>query len=272
MYNSMPHSALGGYSPYEVFMGRTSPLMEKEQVPNTPPANFAESYKEHQNQLKSVRRAVHKANKEYKEKLRNKFGGEPKYFLPGQFVLSENKTPSLLEKKKLRARYHGPFILHDILNKAVIAESVITGRLTYLNKDLIRLIPEKDVETYKNLPSLAKLKLGGGHTYEDWLQLWAEGTLIREFDRSRNDPIYGEEGPLYPEDFAGGVSEPDEEPQEENHQEEKSSSEDTEDNLIPLAPPEVENPLAPPKQVTFADELPTRKSSRTIRAPKKLDL
>ena len=107
VYNSMPHAALGGYSPYEVFFGRPSPLVDKDRVPNSPPANFAESYREHQRQLKLVRRAASKANKEYKEKMRNKFGGETKAFLPGQFVLSENKTPSLNEKKKLRPRYYG---------------------------------------------------------------------------------------------------------------------------------------------------------------------
>ena len=107
VYNSMPHSALGGYSPYEVFFGRPSPLVAKDRVPNTPPADFAESYKEHQRQLNAVRKAAAKTNKEYKEKMRSKFGGIEKFFLPGHFVLSENKTPSLNEKKKLRARYYG---------------------------------------------------------------------------------------------------------------------------------------------------------------------
>ena len=270
VYNSMPHSALGGYSPYEVFLGRPSPLVDKERIPNTPPANYTESYTEHQHQLRAIRKAVHKVNKEYKEKIRNRFGGEPKWFLPGQFVLSENKTPSLLEKKKLRPRYHGPFIIHEVLTKAVIAESVITGRLTYLNKDLIRLIPEKDVETYKNLPSLAKLKLGGGHKYEDWLQLWAEGTLIEEFNRSRDDPAYGEEGPLYPENFAGSVNDPEGDPMEEPGNEpfeaENSSSEESEPPQIPS------NSQTMPRQVHFSNDLPTRRSNRTIRAPSRLDL
>lgn len=168
-----------------------------------------------------------------------------------------------------------------MLEKALVAESVITGRLTYLNKDLVRLIPEKNIETYKNLPSTAKLKLGGGHTYDGWLQLWAEGTLIREFDRSRKELDYGDEGPLqYPEDSAGDIPEPEKEAQEPPTQEEDQSSEEwdlpVEPQLtLPPDPPEQEHLVeetSNKRQVHFADDPPTRRSSRTIRAPEKLNL
>jgi hypothetical protein len=178
----------------------------------------------------------------------------------------------------------GPFIIHDVLEKSLIAESVITGRLTYLNKDLCRVIPEKSIETYKNLPSLAKLKLGGGHTYENWLTLWAEGTLIEEFNRSRDETNYGDEGPLsYPEDSAGEI--PEKEGEKEGAQEvppaDVSQSSEESDSLAELGEPRLNLPLTVPdppsdppiqRQVRFAGDLPTRRSSRTVRAPDKLDL
>ena len=283
-YNSMPHSGLGGYSPYQVFFGRHSPLTDPERPPNTPPANYAESYREHQKQIRSARRAVAKVDKTYKAKMRNKFGGIQKFFVPGQFVLSENKTPCVNEKRKLRNRYYGPFVIHQVLNKAVIAESILTGRLTYLNKDLMRIIPEKSVEKYKNLPPLAKLKMGGGHSYEDWLTMYTEGTLTAELNRSLNDPAYGEEGPLqsFPENFAGDPFEPTEEAEENQPQEEDPSSDEADDPEVPNAPPDDSQPLPgkqvrfsdnlPERQVHFEDDPPSRRSSRTIKAPNRLDL
>ena len=276
-YNSMPHTGLGNYSPYQIFFGRNSPLTDPERPPNTTPANYEESYQEHQRQIKSARRAVAKVNKEYKAKMRNKFGGVSKFLQPGQFVLSENKTPCVNERRKLRPRYYGPFVVHQVLDKAVIAESILTGRLTYLNKDLMRVIPEKSVDKYKNLPTLAKLKMGGGHSYENWLTMYTEGTLATELNRSLNDPAYGEEGPLqsFPENFAGNPSEPTENQEPNLPQEEDSSADDTENQEAPLddflpTPAQPSNP--PEKQVHFADDPPSRRSSRTVRAPDRMDL
>ena len=83
MYNSLTHSALNNYSPYEVFFGKTSPFVRAPTLPDTPPGRLQEVVKEHNKQVRTMRKVVERLDREYKQKIRNQFQGIEKAFLAG---------------------------------------------------------------------------------------------------------------------------------------------------------------------------------------------
>ena len=271
VYNALPHSALGGYSPFEVMLGKKSPLFRHYTLPDTPPGNYDEVVKEHRKQLETVRETVQKVNNEYKRKMRLKFGGVYKELKPGQFIVAENKVPSVNERRKLRPRYYGPWLIHVVLDGTVLAEHVTTGKTSYLNLDHVRLLPEKPAEKFSDLPEIARQKCGAGCSYEEWVELWANGRFPNLYDRSSKEQFpYGTEGP--PEQLVFDVGQDDipetnqplKEPQKDSS---SSSSEDQEQAGRDQPINNEEN-----RRVRFTLEPEQRRSSRTIKAPVKLDL
>ena len=107
-YNSMPHTSLGGLSPYEVYFAKTNPILTNLSKPHTAPGNFREATDERKRQIKIARKAIKKVEEEYTQRMRANFGGKEKFVIPGQFVLSLNKMPTAPnEKRKLRPKYYG---------------------------------------------------------------------------------------------------------------------------------------------------------------------
>ena len=163
------------------------------------------------------------------------------------------------------------------MDKTLLAESTLTGRLCYLHKDLIRIIPDKSVDRYKNLPTQAKIKLGGQHSYKQWLNMKFGPDILEEFGRSLTEKReYGDEGPITPEEAAGTLI-----PEKQRVIEEKPNMESNEesDTQPEEATPDANEPSQAPEQsaktgkrVTFAEEPEIRRSKRSIKAPVKLDL
>ena len=283
-YNTMPNRSIGYLSPYELYFGRKHPLLDNMERPSTAPADLKEHFTEHRRQLKVARAAVYQANKEYTQKMRERFGGKDTRVEPGMLVLAQNKTPATTEKLKLRPRYYGPFVVHEVLNKTAICESTLSGRITFIHKQFIRPIPEKNKEVYKALPTLAKLKLGGGHSFQEWMEKTAEGKILEEFTRNLQEKNYGDEL-IFPEDRVGSPNmdpddkeedtvpvEPDPEDSNEEGQEERTI--DQKDDYVPPYSTDQN------RRVRFAVDMPNkeeqstevRHSAREKRTPDRLDL
>ena len=213
VYNQLPHSALNNYSPYEVFFGRAIPLLRHNSKPDSAPGNYNEVVNEHKQQIKNVRDVVERLDKQYKEKMRNKFGGKFKEFKVGQFILVQNKVPTPNIRRKLKHKYIGPLLVHFVNDFTLIVENIFTGKVTTVHKDLAKVLPERD-HKYDNIIHLAKIKCGSGFTYEEWQDLWAKGKLSELFHRSVKDlQSYGDEGPIANQCDIGEVElHPEEEP------------------------------------------------------------
>ena len=82
----------------------------------------------------------------------------------------------------MRNRFTGPFLIHDVLNSTVLAESCCTGKLGYLHKSFLRNIPEKDMNKYETILGLSKLKLGSGHTNAECQDLLHQNRLLEMLD------------------------------------------------------------------------------------------
>ena len=286
MYNSLTHSALNNYSPYEVFFGKTSPFVRAPTLPDTPPGRLQEVVKEHNKQIRTMRKVVERLDREYKQKIRNQFQGIEKAFLAGQFIVIENKVPNSTIRRKLKDKYIGPLLIHHVNKFTLIVENIFTGKITTVHKDLAKLLPEKEPGKYDNLIDLAKIKCGKGFTYDQWLDLWAQGKLSDIFKKSAKDlETYGDEGPFPLTCEIGGV---------ELDQSEIPDNLPTDLPADPLTDSEPENepldlaqepPAEPSKRVRFS--LPTekepndtttnepqtlRRSNRPKRAPKIFNL
>ena len=298
VYNAMPHNALGGYSPHEVFFGKESRIFHTENanindLPQTPPGNYEEVVKNHKKQIKTIRKVVHKINKEYKERMRIRFGGTDKFFVEGQFVLAENKVPSTTERRKLKPRMYGPFLIHRVLDQTVWGENVLTGKTSYLHKDFLRPIPEKPHDRFANLPDIVKRKCGGGFTYDEWLQLLIDKKLPHLLNRSSKEKYaYGVEGPIehyehYVEDLGEDITEPEQVQAEKTTKDSSSSSSDDDNQLQPpftsqptvYVPDTTEHQENSRKQVRFniPAESPNTsraetRSGRHVKKPSRMDL
>ena len=277
-YNSVIHASTN-YTPHELFFGRLPNLWQPTKLPDTAPGNITEFHIENLRQIKLARKNAKNTMQTYRQKMRDKFGGQDKHIVAGMFTLSLNKTPTTPnEKYKLRAKWYGPFLIHQSdFTTACIGENILTGRVGFLNKDLLKVIPEKDILKYRSLPKWAKEKMGGGHTYDMWLDMFTNGELAPLFTRSAKDLEYGMEG-VYHEVFQDleeleEIQQPDPQPQDTT----ESSSEEEQPPHTQTNPVQhhktnttTEDPT-PQKSVRF--NIPTiRKSSRTVRAPTKLDL
>ena len=187
IYNNTKHSAIG-CTPAEMVFGRRQNLWSwtPEEIAGT---KWTESEYCDQNteELEHIRSHAKKLQDEYSLKMRDRFGGKNLRAPPGVFVLALDKSPAKkTEKIKLRLRYTGPFLIHQEFEKTVLAESCRTGKLGYLHKSFLRVIPEKDAERYESMPALAKLKMGGGHTYAEWQNLLHQDALLQTLDREKH--------------------------------------------------------------------------------------
>ena len=302
-YNALPHTALNNYSPYEVFFGRKSPILKQITLPDTAPGRIIEVVREHKRQLKITRDVIERLDKDYKRKMRQKFGGIEKAFLPGQFVLTENKVPQPNIRRKLKNKFLGPLLVHHVNDYTLIVENIFNGKVTKIHKDLAKILPEKDIDKYDNLVDLAKIKCGSGFTYEHWLDLWVKGRLSALFQRSITDlQHYGDEGPLPDQCDIGDVELDDHEkteiptpPPKDNSNSDSSTEDDLphprekyETTSLPTQQPNTDNDkqvrfnlpdqeeVAPPTSsqpaLTDPDTTTSRRSGRKIKPPTKLDL
>ena len=206
-----------------------------------------------------------KNDKEYKKKMRKKFGGTKVDYQVGQFVLALNKTPALNEKIKLRRRWYGPFLVLEVLTTVLVVESVLNGKVSYLNKNLVKKIPQKSIQKYNDLPIFGKIKFGSGFTYDQWADLH-QNDQLKNMVNKRNflDTEYGIEHPT-----------PEAEPyvetltaEEEFIEQPQTHSKDTSSSNEELETPKADFSR---KKVTFNENLP-RRSNRDRHSPKRLDL
>ena len=277
-YNSVTHTSTN-YTPHELFYGRLPNLWQPTKLPDTAPGNIDDFHLENLRQIKLARKNAKQTMQNYRQKMRDMFGGQDKHIVAGMFTLSLNKTPTTPnEKYKLRAKWYGPFLIHQSdFTTACIGENILTGRIGFLNKDLLKVIPEKDILKYRSLPNWAKEKMGGGHTYDMWLDMFNNGELSPLFTRSARDLEYGKEG-VYLEVFQDLEDlEEIEQPVTPPHNISQSSS----DEELPPQPQNnpsqtqqnlTQNKDQPPQKSVRFDVPISRRSSRTVKAPTRLDL
>ena len=168
----------------------------------------------------------------------------------------------------MRNRFTGPFLIHDVLNSTVLAESCCTGKLGYLHKSFLRNIPEKDMNKYETILGLSKLKLGSGHTNAECQDLLHQNRLLEVLDRQHKEGLaYGEESlpKLTADESAVTIENPDIPiPPDE----ERSSSDDEgdvpDDPFTTEPPSDVEEQPSTSRTVTFEEP---RRSSRERSAP-----
>ena len=104
-----------------------------------------------------------------------------------------NVHDSTTIKRKLKDKYIGPLLIHHVNKHTLIVENIFTGKITTVHKDLAKVLPEKESGKYDNLVDLAKIKCGTGLTYDQWLDLWAQGKLSDIFKKSAKDlETYGD--------------------------------------------------------------------------------
>ena len=199
VYNHTPHSATG-YSPMELTFGDKANLWSwtTELIGGSRWAGPSAFAKDHKEEMDHIRASAQKLQAEYTQKMKDRFEGKNKEIPPASFCLALDKSPPKpTEKLKLRPKFTGPFFIHDVLDSVVLAESCRTGKLGYIHKQFLRLIPEKDVQKYESLPAICKLKMGGGHTYKEWETLLHQGKLLQEIDRQVDGTEYGTENTSY---------------------------------------------------------------------------
>ena len=265
IYNAIPHTALK-LSPYELYFGKRNPLFDPLSEPNVKVTNpdLKKYYLDLKDKLASSYEQALKNDLKYKREMRKKFGGKTITYEVGQFVLAQNKTPALNEKRKLRKKWYGPFLIREVLTTVLVVESVLTNKVSYLNKNLVKRIPEKSMQKYNDLPIFAKIKFGSGFTYDYWMNLHNNNQL-KAMVNKRNfmDTEYGIEYPATDnEPFIETLHAEEEFFQPPSNVKDTSSS--NEEVEIPDA-----NPLR--KKVTFDSNLP-RRSNRNRRSPNRLDL
>ena len=278
LQNTVPHTATK-LSPFELMFGRDNelwnPLTDINKFATSNP-DVTQYHEDLQKHLKDLYVFAKEQDDKYKKKMREHYGGKSFQYKPGSFVLSQNKLPAVNEKLKTRPKFYGPFLVLENLETVVIAENVMNGRVSYLNKNLIKPIAEKSVEKYSNLPFHVKQIFGEGFTNEAWKDLNDENKLMDTIKRRNNSQAeFGIEHPLEKlVPFKEVVEAQDEIINELPHT--SSSSEEDE-----LAKNQLENSETQKekseKRVTFSDQVnfennSPRRSPRTIRAPERLNL
>ena len=273
IYNSTPHTATT-LSPFEIRFGYANnlfnPITENDSL--LPRDVDLHNYrKEIQKQIQTAYNTAQARDKEYKDNMRKRFGGVEIPYPPGCFVLTQDKRPAKNEKKKLRPKFYGPFLVHEELQTVVIAENCLNGKTTHLNKNLLRKIPTKSVLKYSNLPLYAKKIFGEGFDYESWQTLYHEGKLIEKIkNRDFGDVEFGIEHPILPEMTNTTATIPEEEFIKPPTDSETDSSENEQNEIV--QPTQNSNTPTQSKTVSFKDQEPPRKSSRTTKPVIKLNL
>ena len=278
IYNSTPHLALG-LSPYEIRYGYKNRMwdpIDSDILFRLKKTNLGDYSTKLRKKLKEIYDKAVENDKKYKEEMRKK-GGRTADFTEGSFILALNKTPAVNEKLKLRPKYYGPFIVRTNLESVVIAESVLNGKTTYIHKQFIRLIPQKSLTKYRDMPLYAKRIFGGGIDWQHWEDLHKEDTL-KEVLRLRNTEKieYGVENPTVIDEFRPILEAP-EEPVEDNEQTnqpvESSSEEDqTNEQTIQDQDQDQENDRSTDRRVRFETPETQERPKRQIKAPSKLNL
>ena len=172
VYNQTKHSATG-CTPAEMVFGRR-PHMWTCTTEDIGGTKWSQSeYCDHiTEELDHIRSHAKKLEADYSQRMRDRFNGENKSIPPEVFVLALDKSPAKkMEKLKLSLHFTGPFLVHEERLKTVLAESCRTGKLGYLHKQFLRIIPEN-----------------GGHTYAQWQELLHQDKLLQALDREK-DPI-----------------------------------------------------------------------------------
>ena len=278
LQNTVPHRATN-LTPFEIMFGRENKLwnplkdINEYQTSNPDLTKYHESL---QNRLNNLFELAKRQDESYKKQMREHYGGKTYHYKPGSFVLSQNKLPAVNEKLKVRPKYYGPFMVMENLETTVIAENVMNGRISYLNKNLIKPIAEKSIEKYSDLPHHVKQVFGEGFTNEMWQNLHkADGLVDVVQRRNQSHTEFGLEHPLEKLVSYKEVVETQDEILKMPTRDDTTSSEDDQASNQP--PEQVDPKPADAKRVTFADEndnsqvLP-RRSSRTIKHPDRLDL
>ena len=195
IYNSTPHSATK-FSPMEMTLG-IKPQLWTWSAADLGETRWVNSEKYTINcskELDHIRKHATSLQQEYSEKMKHSFGGKNLKVSEGSFILALDKSPATGKTKiKMRNKFVGPFLVHQVLDETVIAESCHTGRIGFVHKMFIRVIPEKDADKYERLPACAKLKLGAGHTYEHWQNLLHDDKLLETIGRGQGELTYGVE-------------------------------------------------------------------------------
>ena len=276
IYNSTPHLALG-LSPYEIRYGYKNRMWDPIdsnilfKLRNT---NLNDYSLDLRKKLKKIYDKAVENDKKYKEEMRKRVGRTAD-FAEGSFILALNKTPAVNDKIKLRPKYYGPFIVRTNLESVVIAESVLTGKTTYVHKQFIRQIPQKSLTKYRDMPLYAKRIFGGGIIWQHWEDLHKEDTL-KEVLRLRNtgQTEYGVENPTVIDEFKPVLEAP-EEPVEENEQVTQpveSSSEQEELNEHDIQNEDQEDTRSSERRVRFETPETQERPKRQVKAPLRLNL
>ena len=276
IYNSTPHLATG-YSPYEIRFGYKNRMwnpIESETLFRIKHTNLNTYSKTIQKKLKDIYNKSVENDKKYKEEMRKK-GGRTADFPEGSFILALNKTPAVNEKVKMRPKYYGPFIVRTNLESVVLAESILTGKTTYVHKNFIRLIPEKSLTKYRDMPLYAKRIFGAGIDWQHWEDLHAEGSL-KEILKLRNtgNAEYGVENQGVIDEFAPVLDIP-QEPVEETEpilQPEENSSDEEQVEQQPTQTQNSEEIETSNRRVRFEIPETQDRPKRLIKAPTKLNL
>ena len=268
VYNSSPHTGTK-LSPFEIMFGRKNPIWDPIKKPSVKLRN-PDLEKYHANlrrELEGINKKAKQNDELYKKQMHKKFGGHEKEFPVGSFVITQNKMPAVNEKIKMRPKYFGPFLVHQALDRVLVAENIISKKVSYLNKNLTRLLPEKSIETFKDLPAYAKRIFGEGYDFETWKELHNKDKLSGLLaQRNSTELEYGIEAPF--DRFIPNLETPEElkepAPIQETPKDDTSSSSENEIEAEAPIPTQT-------KRVTF-QEPQLRQSTRTRRAPLRLDL
>ena len=272
IYNAIPHQATN-HSPYEVMFNRASELFN----PLPALANLESSdtglndYIDGQQQkLRDIYEDARKYDEKYKKDMRNRCKGKVVDYKYGQFVLAlDKRPPGKNEKIKLRPKWYGPFKVLQNYTTAIEAENTLTGTTGCLNKNLIKLMEEKDIKFFNELPYSLKRIFGNGFTNKEWADLHEEGRLHEHLKNYNDSGIqYGLETPA---DRLLTIANPDEQTWIPLHQKEDSDSSDSSDvegkDKLDQPPTQttkrVTFALPPTKHVTFAPNLLSRPKRQT---------
>ena len=276
IYNTVPHTATG-LSPHELMFGKTNklwnPLPEISQLRVWNPS-VSIYHKELREKLEKLYEFAKRNDKDYKEKMRKSYGGISKEYKPGTFDLSKNKLPAVNQKIKVRPKYYGPFLVLENLETVVVGENVLNGRISYLNKNLIKQIEEKSITKYANLPFHCKQVFGQGFKYEDWEKMYKEDKLVDHLTRrNKNEVEFGVEHALEKlVPFREVVEAKDEIIQKPQNDTSTSDSSETDNNVNSK---EKQSSTKKKHRVKFnipEDETSTLRPRRLIKAPSRLNL
>ena len=276
IYNSTPHLATG-FSPYEIRFGYRNRMwdpVDKDILFRIKETNLNAFSSNHRKKLKAIHDRALANDKKYKEEMRKK-GGRTAEFTEGSFILALNKTPAVNEKMKLRPKYYGPFIVRTNLESVVLAESVLNGKTTYIHKNFIRLIPEKSLARYRDMPLYAKKIFGGGVDWQHWEDLHKENNLMELIKlRNTGNTEYGVENPGVIDEFQPTLEAPEElvENNEQVVNPTGSSTEDEPDLEQPTQEQNSEEMNVGNRRVRFEIPETQERPKRLIKAPSKLNL